>query len=1063
MNVGQDENYADEPLGGRVPGSERTRPTGTKRRSAGEGPAASTLYGEPAKSKFSVDAPSLLRPALKRWPWILLATVAGAVGGFFLASALWKISFSVSAQLVKHEPVIAQDAYKPRPVDVPTLIGRMEDPAFLRRVGDQLSPKMTSGQVLGHMRVMPERNSAIMIVTARHEDAGIATSLANVFARETVKFTQELQSQEASEALVYVMNDLVEAEKKLAEAQKQMPMLANGVAADSLASNASAAAAHRNSEKIESARDELTRLLARYTDAHPSVRQQRATIAALEAEAATGISAPPAGATAVEGQGNRAVSRDEWEISLYRLRELESLRLLLNQRKQQLELFKANPPGGFRITVPASADTLSVHRPWMKVGLLAVVGGLLGLIASSAHVLMREFVDTRLKTSEDVARVTGMPVIATLGDLRTMSLSAREEWAFRTWIALQDRLAFSPNHGLICGITSSRPGDGRSTWVGLLAGAARKCGFRVLTIATKPTADATVNARESEEAAAAAAAGEAAARAEMARQVMAAADAQVNGHTTVHAATATATATAPAPKAAATAKVPNPVKVEGLHGVPTARAHGAVVPRSTEIESLRGVSADSEFTALTASALFTPAQVTEKLMGPESDPLVHIPLPGWTWNLERRKQWQGALSVWRKIENVVILVELPPASVPESVLLASNLPNILWLVESGKSEASETRAQLQTLRHARCNLVGSVINRAMGSFTNGKLSRWMSCIALIAAFGLGGPTLIAQTAPAATGGETSPSAPGTFSVTSPAQRAEWQRRLTLGPGDVLTLGLFGDPDLTVEEVPIAPDGRISYLEAVDVMAAGLTVDELRERLTQEIAKFRREPQVIVVPIAYNSKKYFVLGKVAKRGVFTLDRPTTLLEAVAQAQGIETGMASDRSLIELADLTRSFVARGGRKLEVDLQKLFEQGDLSQNIAIEPNDYIYFPAATLKEVYVLGEVLQPGAYNYTAATGAVGAVAARGGFTDRAFKNKLLVIRGSLNKPQLFVVDALEVLSAKTPDLKLQPRDIVFVSKRPWYRAEELLDDAASAFVTSAVVTWTGIRVYEELHD
>src|SRR5204863_4178139 len=120
----------------------------------------------------------------------------------------------------------------------------------------------------------------------------------------------------------------------------------------------------------------------------------------------------------------------------------------------------------------------------------------------------------------------------------------------------------------------------------------------------------------------------------------------------------------------------------------------------------RAFSGESEFTALTASALFTPAMVTEKLMGPETDPLVHIPLPGWTWNLERRKQWQGALNVWRKIDNVVILVELPPASVPESVLLASNLPNLVWLVESGKSEATETRAQLDTLRHARCNLVG---------------------------------------------------------------------------------------------------------------------------------------------------------------------------------------------------------------------------------------------------------------------------------------------------------------------------------------------------------------------
>ena len=37
------------------------------------------------------------------------------------------------------------------------------------------------------------------------------------------------------------------------------------------------------------------------------------------------------------------------------------------------------------------------------------------------------------------------------------------------------------------------------------------------------------------------------------------------------------------------------------------------------------------------------------------------------------------------------------------------------------------------------------------------------------------------------------------------------------------------------------------------------------------------------------------------------------------------------------------------------------------------------------------------------------------------------------------------------------DIIYVSNRPWARAEELLDRAASAFVESAVITWTSIHV------
>jgi protein involved in polysaccharide export with SLBB domain len=183
----------------------------------------------------------------------------------------------------------------------------------------------------------------------------------------------------------------------------------------------------------------------------------------------------------------------------------------------------------------------------------------------------------------------------------------------------------------------------------------------------------------------------------------------------------------------------------------------------------------------------------------------------------------------------------------------------------------------------------------------------------------------------------------------------------------------------------------------------------------------------------------------------------LIEAVAQARGMETGLAADRSLVELPDLSRSFIARGGRKLPVDFEKLFLNGDLSQNVALEPNDYIYFPGTGQNEVFVLGAVRQPGAYAYTSTTGALGAISARGGFTDRAWKQKLLVIRGSLGNPETFIVNSPEVLNARTPDLRLQPKDIVYVSERPWVRAEELLDAAASAFVTSAVVVWTGVEI------
>src|SRR5439155_1241348 len=137
--------------------------------------------------------------------------------------------------------------------------------------------------------------------------------------------------------------------------------------------------------------------------------------------------------------------------------------------------------------------------------------------------------------------------------------------------------------------------------------------------------------------------------------------------------------------------------------------------------------------ALALSSLTSPAEVTQKLVGPNAQPVVNIPLPGWVWNLERRKQWQDALNQWRKIDNVVILVELPPATTPEAVLLGENVPQVIWLSRSGKADAAETRAQLEMLRHARCNLVGTVLNHAPDHAVKKRFARWVSCVALCSA------------------------------------------------------------------------------------------------------------------------------------------------------------------------------------------------------------------------------------------------------------------------------------------------------------------------------------------
>jgi protein involved in polysaccharide export with SLBB domain len=393
-------------------------------------------------------------------------------------------------------------------------------------------------------------------------------------------------------------------------------------------------------------------------------------------------------------------------------------------------------------------------------------------------------------------------------------------------------------------------------------------------------------------------------------------------------------------------------------------------------------------------------------------------------------------------------------------LLSEKFPQLIWLCGKDMADASETDDQLETLKQCKSRLVGAVLNRAKTSRAR-KRRGWAAAASLVL-LSLLIQSLSAQTLPFTVAEATNQNetVPGSLSITSPNQLASWQKRLTLGPGDVISISLFDQPDTARSSLTIGPDGRLTYLQARDVMAAGLTVDELREKLEDVLSKYYRPPlRAIILPEAYRSKKYYMLGGLVQKGVFALDRPMTILEAIARARGFE---GNQRTTLVPADLARSFLVR---KLDdntftnvtVDFEALFLRGDLSQNIALAPEDYLYFPPLASQDVYVLGEVRAPGNVPYTPETTVLRAIVSRGGFSDKAFKSKVVIIRGSLIRPQTFVVNTSDILNGRAADVDLQPRDIIYVHHRPWQYVKDILKSAIVSYTQSLIITWTGANV------
>ncbi len=559
-----------------------------------------------------------------------------------------------------------------------------------------------------------------------------------------------------------------------------------------------------------------------------------------------------------------------------------------------------------------------------------------------------------------------------------MTEAEKEDWAFRTLTVLKGRLQKNNHEALICGFISSNHGEGRSTWIQLLAGAARKQGYHVMVIASTPPPS---------------------------------------------------------------------------------------LPEASPAPALDPVSESSLALKTVPPAFLIPAVQS----------VMNASLPEVAWSLEGRAQWQNALEQLNHMENVVVFAELPPASMSESFLLSEKIPHLIWLCGRDQAQAGETRSQLETLRLSRGRLAGAVFNRASQpgwrrSFGFMKAAAVLLCMlwtfmvcAQDAVLPSGNFNREKENMAPATqdpvGGVSTNS--GTLSVNKPDQLADWQQKLTLGPGDVLNIYLYDQPETAKTGLFIGPDGRLTYLQAQDIEAAGLTVDELRTKLEQTLSRFYRSPRVVVIPSAFNSKKYYLLGNVMQKGVFPLDRPVTIVEAIAKARGFVV-MNQARSSLLQADLAHSFLVRrdgqnGFKRMAVDFESLFLQGNLAQNLSLAPDDYLYFPPLDLPEIYVMGEVMQPGTSPFTEDMTALKAVITRGGFTEKAWRKKLLVVRGSLSHPQTFVVDAGAVLDARSKDFPLKSRDIVYVSRKPWSKAEDLLNAAISDFARSAIITWTGQNV------
>jgi protein involved in polysaccharide export with SLBB domain len=156
---------------------------------------------------------------------------------------------------------------------------------------------------------------------------------------------------------------------------------------------------------------------------------------------------------------------------------------------------------------------------------------------------------------------------------------------------------------------------------------------------------------------------------------------------------------------------------------------------------------------------------------------------------------------------------------------------------------------------------------------------------------------------------------------------------TLGPGDVLEVRVFQEPELS-GVFQLGTQGDIIFPLCKRVVVGGLTANGAAESIRDCLAqKYMRDPQVSVLVKEYNSKKVFVFGEVQKPGTFVYQDGMSVVQAVTLAGGFTKTAAQNSTSV-----TRR-VSGTETKIKVSVQDI-ALGKAS-NFTLEPGDIVYVP--------------------------------------------------------------------------------------------------------------------------
>lgn len=199
----------------------------------------------------------------------------------------------------------------------------------------------------------------------------------------------------------------------------------------------------------------------------------------------------------------------------------------------------------------------------------------------------------------------------------------------------------------------------------------------------------------------------------------------------------------------------------------------------------------------------------------------------------------------------------------------------------------------------------------------------------------------AQTKPVQASPAQTPPSPAMPAQPAPAQaEAPAQSKVgndyVIGPGDTLQVFVWRNPELTTT-VPVRPDGKISTPLVEDMVAVGKTPSQLARDIETVLSEYVRSPQinVIVTEPASALSQVQVIGQVLRPAPIPYRDGLTVLDAVLAVGGLGPFAAGNRAKIVRTENGKQ------REIKVKISDLVNEGDLRQNLKLQPGDVVVVP--------------------------------------------------------------------------------------------------------------------------